>query len=271
VLTLALGGALLFVALLWAFQRSLIYLPDRFGVPPAAAALPGAEDVSFETEDSLRLQGWFLPAESKTGAAAIVFNGNAGNRSHRAALAAALSGIGVSVLLFDYRGYGGNPGTPTESGLLADARAARAYLASRVDVDERRLIYFGESLGGAVATALAEEHRPAALILRSPFTSVADMARLHYPFLPVHPLLLVDRYDTIGRIGSVRCPVLVIAGERDGIVPLSHSLRVYQAANDPKRWATISGADHNDRALLDGERLISEVRIFIDGLASPPR
>ena len=122
------------------------------------------------------------------------------------------------MLLLDYRGYVGNPGSPSEDGLLADARAARAYLLSRADVDPARLVYFGESLGAAVAVALAAEHPPAALILRSPFTSLADIAAVHYPFLPAG-LMLRDRYESIERIGRVRAPLLVVAGQRDRIVP----------------------------------------------------
>ena len=145
---------------------------------------------------------------------------------------------------------------------MADARAARAYLASRDDVDPDRLIYFGESLGAAVAVALAIEHPPAALVLRSPFTSLTDIGRHHYPYLPVRPLLR-DRYPAIDQIARVTAPLLVIAGERDRIVPPSHSRRLYDAAAAPKRWALIPGADHNDLALLAGEQFISDVVRFL--------
>ena len=114
----------------------------------------------------------------------VVFNGNAGDRSFRAPLAAALSAAGLSVLLLDYRGYGGNPGTPSEQGLLADGRAARAYVASRTDVDQKRIVYFGESLGAAVAVAMSLEHPPAAVILSSPFTSLPIWAACTTRFCP---------------------------------------------------------------------------------------
>ena len=254
--------ALLLLALLWLFQRRLIYLPTG-AVPPAAAVLAGSEEVAFETEDGLRLAGWFVAAEGKgSGAAVVVFNGNAGNRAFRAPLAAALARAGLSVLLFDYRGYGGNPGSPTEKELLADARAARAYLASRAGVDPARIVYLGESLGAAVAVALAVERPPAALVLRSPFTSLVDVGRLHYPFLPVRPLLR-DRYPAVQQIGSVAAPVLVVAGDRDRIVPATQSRAVCEAAPGPKRFALIPGADHNDVALLAGEQFIEEVVSFI--------
>ena len=260
--------ALLGLFLLWYRQRQLIYFPSQ-SVPAAAAVLPGAQEVAFDTEDGLRLRGWFVPAAGEpSGLTVLVLNGNGGNRAHRAPLAAALSRAGLAVLLFDYRGYGGNPGTPTETGLLADARAARAYLASQPDVDPGRLAYLGESLGTGVAVALAAEEPPLALVLRSPFTSLVDMGRLHYPVLPVG-LLLWDRYPSLERIGRVAAPVLVVAGERDSLVPVAQSRRLYEAAAEPKRFVLIAGADHNDYALLAGERFIGEVVRFLHDAAGP--
>jgi fermentation-respiration switch protein FrsA (DUF1100 family) len=254
------------LALLWSQQRRLIYLPAPRAVPPAAALLPGAEEVSFPTEDGLRLDGWFLPAAAAgRGPAVLVCNGNAGNRSLRAPLAAALARAGLAVLLFDYRGYAANPGRPTEPGLAADARAAAAYLAGRPEVDPARLVYFGESLGAAVALRLATERPPAALVLRSPFWSLAEVGRVHYPWLPVS-LLLADRYDAAGRVGRLAAPLLVVAGERDRIVPAAHSRRLFDAAPQPKRFVLLPGADHNDLDLLAGPRLLDEVTAFLRGV-----
>lgn len=261
-LALALAG----IAALWHRQRALIYFPDPT-VPPVAATLPGAEAVAFETADGLRLGGWFVPAQGEArGTTILVFNGNGGNRAHRAPLAAALSRAGFAVLLFDYRGYGENPGSPTEPGLLADARAARAYLASRPDVDPSRIVYLGESLGAAVAVALAVEAPPRALVLRSPFTSLADVGRLHHPWLPVGPLLR-DRYPSLERIGRAAAPLLVVAGERDRLIPAAQSRHLYEAAGGPKRFVLIAGAAHNDHALLAGDRFIGEVVAFLQGVA----
>jgi fermentation-respiration switch protein FrsA (DUF1100 family) len=257
------AGVAFLLALALVVQRRLVYFPLIQDVPPVTGVLPNAHEVAFETEDRLSLHGWFVPAEPPApGTTVLVFNGNAGDRSFRASLAFALARAGLSVLLFDYRGFGGNPGSPSEAGLSADARAAQAYLASRDDVDPRRFVYFGESLGAAVAVRLAVERPPAALVLRSPFTSLADVGRLHYRFLPID-LFLLDRFDAIGRIGSVRCPVLVIAGERDRTVPPAQSRRLYEAAPGQKRFVLIPGADHNDRELLDGPRLIEEVVRFL--------
>jgi hypothetical protein len=270
VLLLAAAAALAaVVGLLWSQQRRLIYLPAPRAVPPAAAVLPGAEEVSFPTADGLRLAGWFVPAAGPPGRggrgrspAVLVCNGNGGNRSLRAPLAAALARAGLAVLLFDYRGYAANPGHPTEAGLAADARAALAYLAARPEVDPARLVYFGESLGAAVALRLALERAPAALVLRSPFASLAEVGRLHYPWLPVS-LLLADRYDSLERVGRLAAPLLVVAGERDRIVPASHSRRLFDAAPQPKRFVLLPGADHNDLDLLAGPRLLDEVLAFL--------
>lgn len=260
VLVVALGSVLAF---LWIVQRRLIYLPHPRGVPPAATVLAGAEEVVLPTEDGLMLRGWFLPGRGEgRRPAAAVFNGNAGNRSHRAPLAAALAREGLSVLLLDYRGFAENPGRPTEEGLAADARAARGYLRSRGDVDPARLVYVGESLGAAVAVRLSEEEPPAALVLRSPFTSLADVARVHYPFLPVR-LLLRDRYLSSERIRNVPSPVLVLAAEMDRVVPARQSRRLYEAAPGPKRLVVVPGAGHNDPGMLDGPVVVGAIVDFL--------
>jgi len=261
------------LGLLWLFQRRLLYFPTPGPVPPAASVLPGAEDVTFETADGLRLAGWFVPAPpgdpadrvGRARPAVLVCNGNGGDRSMRAPLAAALSRMGLAVLLFDYRGYGGNPGHPTEEGLAADARAALGYLAGRPEVDPERVIYFGESLGAAVALRLATERPPAALVLRSPFASLAEVGRRHYPVLPVS-LLLRDRYDSAALAGRLDAPLLVVAGGRDQIVPAGHSRRLFDAAPQPKRLVVLDGAGHNDDELLAGPRLLAELRTFLDGV-----
>jgi fermentation-respiration switch protein FrsA (DUF1100 family) len=257
-------GVGLVVGLLWYVQRQLIYVPSQV-VPPVQTVLPGGQEVAFATADGLQLAGWFLPA--RAGAAGrpttvLVFNGNAGNRAHRAPLASALARAGLAVLLFDYRGYGGNGGSPSEEGLRADARAARAYLLTRADVDPTRVVYLGESLGAAVALALAVEHPPAALILRSPFASLVEVGQRHYPWLPVR-WLLADRYPSIDRIEQVRVPLLVVAGERDRVIPVEQSRRLFERAAEPKRFVLVPGADHNDPPLNDGPPFIGPAVRFL--------
>ena len=247
------------LALVWSQQRRLIYFPSPGPVPSAATVLPDGQDVVLETDDGIRLGAWYFPVPGG-GPAVLVCNGNGGDRSGRIDLAAALNRIGLSVLLFDYRGYGGNPGKPSEDGTAADARAAQAWLAAQPDVE--KILYFGESLGGAVAVGLAVDTPPAGLILRSPFTSLPDVGAMHYPWLPVR-WLLTDRYPSIDRISSVHVPVLVIAGDRDDIVPESLSRRLYEAANEPKQYAMVPGAGHNDPELVAGQQMVAEIEGFL--------
>ena len=256
-------AALLFVV--WVFQRRLIYLPLDHDLPPAAAVLQLAEDVRFGTADGLSLDAWFVPArDTPARGTVLVLHGNAGSRAARSPLAEALNRRGYSVLLVDYRGYGGNPGRPTERGLALDARAARDYLLSRDDVDPGRLLYFGESLGAAVALELAVEHPPALLVLRSPFSSMTEVAGLHYPYLPVR-WLLADRYPSLTRIERLDCPLLVIAGNRDRVVPLDQSRALYDAARvTDRRLVVLEGVGHNDRQLLDGREMLDQLDRFWD-------
>ena len=194
---LILGAVLLMMlALIWTQQRRLIYFPFGAVPEPSAIGLKGATSVRFTTADGLTLNGWFVAHTPTPRFTVIVFNGNGGNRAMRAVLAKALAEEELGVLLFDYRGYGGNPGSPTEDGLKEDARAALKHVLGRGDVDPKRVVYFGESLGSAVAAELAEAHPPAALILRSPLTSLTDVGRFHYRYLPVG-WLLRDRFDTL--------------------------------------------------------------------------
>jgi uncharacterized protein len=253
---------MLLVLLIWIGQRRLIYFPFGEVPEPGALGLSQAESITLSTEDGLTLGAWFVPAATPRRAiTVIVFNGNAGNRAFRAPLAAGLAQRGMSTLLLDYRGYGGNPGTPTEEGLARDARAARRYVSSRAGRD--RIVYFGESLGSGVAVRLAVEQPPGALMLRSPFTSLTDIGRHHYPVLPVG-LLLADRFASIDRIRDVRCPVLVIAADRDSIIPTDQSRRLFEAAPEPKQLLIVEGTDHNDYELLAGRRVLDAIAEFLD-------
>jgi fermentation-respiration switch protein FrsA (DUF1100 family) len=246
------------VGLLWAFQRRLVYLPDDGPLPAAADAVPGARDVRLTTADGLSLGAWFVPGRSADAPAVLVANGNGGHRGLRAPLARALADAGLAVLLFDYRGYGGNPGSPSEAGLALDVRAARSYLLEQADVPADRLVYVGESLGCAVVTELAVEHPPAGLVLRSPFVDLAAVGAEHYPFLPVRSLLR-DRYPVAEQLAAVRVPTTVVYGGGDTIVPPAQSRQVADAAGQLHRVVEVPGADHNDRVLLDGEALIDAV------------
>jgi fermentation-respiration switch protein FrsA (DUF1100 family) len=188
----------------------------------------------------------------------LVANGNAGDRALRAPLAAALAAHGLGVLLFDYRGYGGNPGRPSEQGLALDVRAAHRFLVEDAGVPPYRLVYYGESLGAAVVAELATERPPAGLVLRSPFVDLAAVGQVHYPFLPVRALLQ-DRFPTAEYIARVAVPVTVVYGSEDSIVPAEQSRAVAGAAVGLVRTVEIEGADHNDLVLLDGDDVVRAV------------
>jgi fermentation-respiration switch protein FrsA (DUF1100 family) len=248
----------LITGLLWGFQRKLIYLPEAGPVGPADAVLPGARDVVLRTADGLELGAWYVPGRTPDAVTVLVANGNGGHRGGRAPLARALSDAGLAVLLFDYRGYGGNPGSPSEDGLALDVRAARDHLVDEVGVRPDRLLYFGESLGAAVVTELATEYPPAGLILRSPFVDLASVAAVHYPVLPARALLR-DRFPVAERIARVDVPTTVVYGDADSIVPPDQSRAVADAAAQLHRVVVVPGADHNDRVLLDGDALVDAV------------
>jgi hypothetical protein len=253
------GTALLLLTLLWGCQRRLIYLPDRSPVPAAGRIIDGGRDVRLRTDDGVELGAWFVPpAAPDRNVTVLVASGNAGNRIARVPLAAALREAGFGVLLFDYRGYGGNPGRPSEAGLALDARAALRWLVDDAGVTPSRIFYFGESLGAGVLAGLAIEHPPAGLVLRSPFTELAAVGQRHYPFLPVR-LLLWDRFPVKERVARIEAPTTVIFGTRDTIVPAAHSREVAAAAARLFEQVVVEGADHNDPALFAGPEVIAAV------------
>jgi uncharacterized protein len=256
VATLAVLAAVL-VALAWAFQRRLIYLPSAAPAAAPAELLVGGSAVDLRTDDGLDLTAWFAPATGPArGSTVLVLPGNAGSRGDRVPLARALSAEGFDVLLLDYRGYGGNPGLPTEEGLAADARAAHRHLVDERGVDPTRLVLFGESLGAAVAARLARERPVGALVLRSPFTSLADVGTVHYPFLPVR-LLLSDRFPVQEHVAAVTVPVVVVAGAADEIVPRQQSRAVAAAAD--AAYVEVPDARHNDPELAFGPAVVDAV------------
>ncbi|MGW4740884.1 alpha/beta hydrolase [Nocardia xishanensis] len=231
--------------------NALTYLPERqIGETPGTVGLEYA-DLSLSTEDGETLHAWWLPAPRSIGHV-LFAHGNAGNLGDRVAIYALLVAAGFDVLAFDYRGYGRSTGRPSEHGTYLDARAARAALLARPEVDPDRVLYLGKSLGGGVLLELAEAHPPAGLVLMSTFTGIRDAAGSIYPFLP-RPLI-PDAYPNLRRIGSLAAPVLIMHGDRDELLPLRNAERLYAAASEPKRLVVVPGAGHNDViALLGGE------------------
>lgn len=245
-------------------ERGLIYLPVRQLVATPAARELTYEDVRFTTADGVQLHGWFVPGP---GPATLLWtHGNAGNISHRVDNIAGLHrNVGANVFIFDYRGYGSSGGSPSEHGTYLDAEAALEALRGRPDVDPEQVVYFGRSLGAAVAVELALRHSPRGLILEGAFTSVPEMARHAYPFLPVWPLLQT-RYDSLSKLGRIQVPVLVIHAERDEVVPFEMGRRLFEAAREPKRFFPVRGAHHNDTFIVGGDDYYAAIRTFLQGL-----
>lgn len=248
------------VVLVWSVPGRLVYVPDRGDPPAAGSVLPGARDVALTTADGLTLGAWYVPPSSPCRAAVLVAPGNAGHRAGRARLAQALAAARLGVLLVDYRGYGGNPGVPSETGLGRDVAAGRAFLVGEAGVAPRDLVYLGESIGTGPASALAVRHPPAALVLRSPFTSLADVGRALYR-VPVG-WFLRDRYPVVRDVARLRLPVAVVYGGADTTVPPAQSRAVAAAARaggSDVVEVEVPGAGHNDPVLAHGPALVDAV------------
>lgn len=238
-------------------DRQLLYFPDPSRPDIRAVGRADAREVRLATEDGLQLLGWWLPPPPSRPVIAY-FHGNGGNIGHRAELMRDFAAAGFGALFLEYRGYGGNPGSPSEEGFYADARAALAFL-DRQDVPPQRLVLYGESLGTAVAVRMAAERPVGAVVLEAPFTSIEAVGRHHYPFLPVS-LVLRDRFDAASQITQVTAPILMLHGERDEVVPVAVGRALFAAAPEPKEaWFAPEGG-HED---LDEHGVFAVVLDFL--------
>jgi fermentation-respiration switch protein FrsA (DUF1100 family) len=242
-----LGGVVaIYVALLiilFIAQRSILYVPNTQAPSLAEAGVQGLmEAVETRSADGLRLLAWYHAPPTDSSPVLVYFHGNAGHIGHRADRARPYIDAGFGVLLVEYRGYGGNPGRPTEDGLYADARAAVDFLTQQ-DVAPDRMVLYGESLGTAVAVQIARERDCAALVLEAPFTSVAAVAQSRYWMFPVRHLV-VDKFDSLAKIGTLRCPLFVMHGEADGVVPIRFGRQLYEAAKEPKESKWFAAGTH---------------------------
>lgn len=266
-----------YVALMLAvlvFQPHLVYYPNlpsrEIAATPERIGL-SYESVKLITADGVNLDGWFVPARAETIGAGPVsargvvlfFHGNAGNISHRLDSLKIFNDLGMATFIFDYRGYGRSQGTSSEAGTYADAEAAWRYLTEQRRIPAAQIVYFGRSLGAAVAAHLAMRHTPKALILESAFTSVPDLAAELYPFLPARWLARFD-YDAESYLQSVSCPVLIVHSRDDEIIPFSHGQKLYAAAREPKRFLELRGG-HNDGFLLSGRTYVDGLDAFLGG------
>ena len=244
-LVLLAAGYVVLLATLFVFQRRILFRPDPGPVLMARAEQPGLQEASLATADGLVLTAWYLPPASATAPVVLYLHGNAGHIGHRADRLQRFAAQGWGALFVGYRGYGGNPGTPSEQGLIADAIAGREHLLAG-GIAPDRIVVWGESLGSGVATALAQNAPPAgAIVLETPFTSIADIARQRYPYAPVN-LLLKDRFDSLARIPAIRAPILIVQGGQDTIVPPAMGRRLLAAATAPAElWLAEQGGHSN--------------------------
>lgn len=252
---------------LYFFQEKMLFYPT-----PPARVLPkpargDLEVVDLAAGDGVRLSGWFVRSSAPKAPLVIYFGGNAEDISWLAGVADRFAGH--SLLLLNYRGYGGSGGKPGEPALFADALLAYDYAVRRPDVDAARIVAFGRSLGSGVAVHLAA-HRPlAGVILVSPYDSVRALAQSVYPWLPVR-LLLKHPFDSLSRAGTIAVPMLCLVAQRDSVIPVAHSRRLFDAwGGADRRWVEVAGAGHDD---VSGEaRYWDEIAVFLARLAGRPR
>jgi fermentation-respiration switch protein FrsA (DUF1100 family) len=227
------------IALVYTQQRRLLFPASPVRVSAAQAGLDGVQDVVIATSDGEQLVAWWKPPEPGR-ALLLYFHGNGGSLLNRRDRVRMLTQDGRGILIVSYRGYSGSTGTPSESGLREDARAARDWLST---YDPRRIVLYGESLGTGVAVRLATERQVGGVILDAPYTSTADIAKGLFWYLPV-ALLMRDQFRSIDRIGDIRVPLLVMHGEEDSVIPIALSELLFKAASEPKRYLRLPGVDH---------------------------
>jgi uncharacterized protein len=227
------------------YQRNLQYFPDTSKPgTPKDNGVPEMSIVNVKTADGLDLVAWFAPPRQTGGKIVILFHGNAGNLAGRAIKARYFIDRGYGCFLSEYRGFGGNPGRPTEQGLYKDGRAALKWL-EYTGYSPAQFVIYGESIGTGVAVQLAGEVQPRHLILEAPFASAVEIAKRSYPILPVD-FLMQDRFENIAKIPGVKSSLLIVHGDEDPVIPIDSGKRLFDAANHPKEFCAINGGGHSD-------------------------
>ncbi len=281
---------LLVTCMLALLQRKLIYLPKREPIPVAETGFRDGRvrELTLATPDGIDLHGWLVSAGTAPDSAApaddarrlvIYFQGNGGHRGYRVKELQQFTGLDCHVLYFDYRGYGETDGSPTEELLTQDAKLVWSYAVNELDVAPERILIWGESLGGGVAVGLASDlcatgSPPGGLMLRGTFSALTDAAAYHYPWLPVR-WLLVDRFPSLERMPRVTCPLLMIHGQRDRIVPFEQGEQLFAAApaesynGVAKHFVTLPEAGHNDIMYVAADDVETALASFLGSLPQP--
>ena len=243
---------------LYTVQRSLMYFPDTAHTTPAQAGLAAAEEVPLIAADGVHISAWHVAA--KDGKPVVLYlHGNGGSLHYRVERFKKLAADGIGLVALEYRGYGGNPGSPSERGFIADAEAAYAYAAARYPA--KQIVAWGESLGTGVAVALAAQKPVGRVILEAPFTSAAAVAALHYWYMPIR-LLMKDQFRSDARIAKVKSPLLILHGVHDHVVPYTMGDRLFALANEPKHIVRFLDGGHED---LDANGALHAVGRFLAG------
>lgn len=245
----------------WWFERNSVYFPYRpIEATPETIGL-NYEDIYYMTQDRVKINGWFIHSKGPARATVIFCHGNAGNISHRLEIIKVLNALDLNIFIFDYRGYGRSSGRPSEKGTYLDALGAYEYITGREDVDKEKIIIHGKSLGGAIAVNLVDNINNGFLIVESAFTSVPDIGKEIYPFLPIH-LVGTIKYDSIEKIKRIDVPKLIIHSKQDEIVPFHHGISLFNNASDPKEFYEMLGG-HNEAMLIYEEEYRSRIDEFL--------
>lgn len=236
---------------LWLRQSRMVYFPSNtVGASPNDIKLD-YEDVYFSAADGVKLNGWFLPCDKPRGSM-LICHGNGGNIGDRLPQIQLFHELGFNVFIFDYRGYGRSMGKPSEQGTYQDVLAAWNYLVETRGIPENKIALHGRSLGGAIATWLASQRNPAALVIEATFTSIPDIGAKLYPYLPIR-LICTYSYNTVNYIKQIKCPVLIAHSKDDEMIPFSHGQALFQAAAEPKRLVALSGSHNEGEAFFPDE------------------
>lgn len=253
-------GYLALIAFLYVRQPKMLYFPTReIEQTPAAIGL-SFDEVTLNTADGLTITAWYVPAPNAR-TVLLFCHGNGGNISHRLDSIRIFHDLGLSVLIFDYRGYGKSEGEPTENGTYLDAEAAWDFLVKDKRIDPLRILIFGRSLGSAVAAELAMRKEAGALIIESGFSSIPDIGRKYYPYIPVS-LITRFHYATINKVGSLSLPKLFVHSPDDEIIPFEQGMRIFEKAAEPKDFLKLQG-NHNEGFLMSGQFYINGLEQFI--------
>ena len=259
-----LGDFIVFLGLAAALAAKFIFFPVKMiEFYPSQMEIP-YEDVRFQNEEGLTLHGWYFKGKKDT--TLLYLHGNAGNIGDRLDKIQFLKRLGWSIFIFDYQGYGGSEGNPTIDGVLKDSEAAFRYLKEARKCPNEQIVLFGESLGGTLALHLSQSEPTAAVILESTFTSLRDVARQVYSFLP--SFVVPDVYRSIDLIRHIKAPLLVIHGTNDEIVPFAMGKKLFDAAPHPKKLFAVPKAHHNDVYLTKLEYL-KEIEEFLASTGLP--